>query len=160
VIEYLSNTCSHCAHFDATVWPQAKAKYVDTGKVKWVIREFLTPPEAISAAGFVLARCAGEARYFSVIEQIFKAQPEMFKTQAFRSTFLKIAKDAGLSEAQFEACLSDDAAYEALYARVKKAIDVDKIDGTPTVLINGKQVFNSVPTFAELDTALIAAGAQ
>ena len=161
VIEYLSDTCSHCAHFDETVWPQAKAKYVDTGKVKWIVREYLTGPEAISAAGFILARCAGRERYFQVIEQIFKAQEEMFKTSAFKTVFLRIAAANGIDEAKFNACLSDDEAYKALYSRVQAAATGPyKIDGTPTLIIDGKKAFESIPSFGELDAALIAAGAR
>lgn len=159
VIEYLSDTCSHCAHLDADIWPLAKAKYVDTGRVKWIVREFVTEPEAVSASGFVLARCAGKDRYFGVIEQIFKAQDEMFKTNDWKTSFLRIARGAGLNEAQFNACLADDAAFRGVMARVKRAVEVDKIDGTPTLFINGKKTFEATPSFGELDAALIAAGA-
>jgi protein-disulfide isomerase len=160
VIEYLSNTCTHCAAFDATTWPKVKAKFVDTGKVKWIVREFLTPPEQVSAAGFVLARCAGRDKYFQVIESIFHSQDEMFKTGDFKTPFLRIAQSMGMNEAQFNACLQDEAAYKALYDRVQKSITVDKIDGTPTLLINGKKAFDGEVTFDQLDKALIEAGAK
>lgn len=160
VIEYLSDTCSHCARFDAQVWPKIKARFVDTGKVKWVVREFLTGPVEVSAAGFVLARCAGRDHYFEVIEQIFRAQPQMEAANDWRGPFLKIAQGVGLNEEQVKACLSDDAPYKALDARVDRAVKVDKIDGTPTLLINGKKAFDGVPTVEELDKALVAAGAR
>jgi protein-disulfide isomerase len=163
VVEYLSNTCSHCAAFDAQTWPAIKAKYVDTGKVKWIIREFLTPPEPVSAAGFVLARCAGRDKYFSVVESIFHSQEEMFKTGDFKGPFLKIAQSMGMNEQQFNACLQDDAAYNALYDRVKKAVEVDKIDGTPTIFINGKKAFEAEASVAQVDAALaplVAAAGQ
>ena len=163
VVEYLSNTCSHCAAFDAQTFPAIKAKYVDTGKVKWIIREFLTPPEQVSAAGFVLARCAGPDKYFKVVESIFHSQDEMFKTGDFKTPFLKIAQSMGMNEAQFNACLQDDKAYKALYDRVQKAITVDKIDGTPTILINGKKSFEAEVSVAQLDGALaplVAAAGQ
>src|SRR5688572_8278560 len=70
VIEYASVTCSHCANFNATVFPAFKAKYVDTGQVKYVLREFLTPPVPIAAAGFLIARCAGPDKYFGVVDAI------------------------------------------------------------------------------------------
>lgn len=160
VVEYLSNTCSHCAAFDAETWPKVKAKYVDTGKVSWTIREFLTPPEQVSAAGFLLARCAGRDKYFAVIEAIFHSQEDMFKTGDFKTPFLKIAQSMGMNEAQFTACVNDDNALKALNDRVQKAITVDKIDGTPTLLINGKKNFEAEVSFDKLEKALIAAGAK
>lgn len=160
VVEYLSDTCSHCAAFDAETWPKIKAKYVDTGKVKWTIREFLTGPEQVSAAGFLLARCAGSDKYFSVIESIFHSQEEMFKTGDFKTPFQRIAKSMGMSDKQFNDCLQDDAAYKALYDRVQKAQTVDKIDGTPSFIINGKKAFEAEASFDAMDKALIAAGAS
>ncbi|CAN5304049.1 hypothetical protein BH09PSE2_BH09PSE2_23240 [soil metagenome] len=154
VVEYLSNTCSHCAAFDATTFPAIKAKYVDTGKVKWVIREFLTGPEQVSAAGFILARCAGPDTYFTVVESIFHRPEEMFKTGDFKTPFLKIAQSMGMNEAQFNACLQDDAAYKALNDRITKAVQVDKIDGTPTFFINGKKSFEAEVSVAQFDAAL------
>lgn len=158
VTEYLSDTCSHCAAFDAEVWPKVKAKYVDTGKVKWAIREFLTEPTQVSAAGFVLARCAGPDKYFSVIESIFHSQEEMFKTGDFKTPFQRIATSMGMNESQFNACISDDKAYAALYDRVQKASTVDKVDGTPTFFINGKKAFEAEASLADFDKAFAAAG--
>ncbi|MDB5447797.1 MAG: dsbA, partial [Phenylobacterium sp.] len=65
VVEYASASCSHCARFNNEVFPAFKAKYVDTGKVNYTLREFLTPPEEVAAAGFLLARCAGKDKYFT-----------------------------------------------------------------------------------------------
>ena len=158
VIEYLSNVCSHCAAFDKTVWPAIKAKYVDTGKVKWVVREFLTSPEDLAAAGFVLARCTGKAHYFATVESLFRAQEEMAKTNQIKTIYLRIAAEQGLSEAQFNACIDDKAAYDAMNARMKKAVDVDKVEFTPTLVINGKRPFQGVPSIGELSSAIEAAG--
>ena len=140
VVEYLSNTCSHCAHFDLTDFPAIKKAYIDTGKVKWVVREFLTPPEQAAAAGFVLARCAGRDKYWGVIESLFNTQGELFKGGDIRGWIVKVGKAAGLNDAQITACLGDDAAYKALDARFQKAVTVDKIGGTPTFLLNGKEL--------------------
>lgn len=159
VVEYLSNVCSHCAHLDKDVWPAIKAKYVDTGKVRWVIREFLTPPEDLAAAGFVLARCTGKAHYWPTVEALFRAQEEMAKTQQIKAIYLRIAGEQGLSEAQFTACLDDKSAYDALNARMKKAVEADKVEFTPTLIINGKRPFEGVPSVGELSAALDAAGA-
>ena len=79
IVEYASVTCAHCAAFQADVFPALKAKYIDTGKVRYVFREYLTPPSNVAAAGFLLARCAGPDRYFDVVEAVMRAQPEMFR---------------------------------------------------------------------------------
>ncbi len=140
VVEYLSNTCSHCAHFDRTDFPAIKKAYVDTGKVKWTVREFLTPPEQAAAAGFVLARCAGRDKYWGVIESLFNTQEQLFKSGDIRGWIVGVGKSAGLSDAQITACLGDDAAYKALDARFQKAVTADKIGGTPTFIVNGKEL--------------------
>lgn len=141
VTEYLSNTCSHCAHFDETFFPEIKKQFLDTGKVKWVVREFLTPPEQVAAPGFVLARCAGRDKYWGVIESLFAAQKEMFAGTPPRDIFVRIAKGAGLSEAQMNACLADDQAYKDLDARFRKAVEgPDKVSGTPAFFVNGKEL--------------------
>ena len=75
VVEYLSLSCPHCAHFNETVFPALKAKYVDKGRVYYTVRELLTPPENVAAAGFLMARRAGPARYFTVVDQVFRSQP-------------------------------------------------------------------------------------
>src|SRR4051812_29860044 len=65
--EYASASCAHCARFNNEVFPALKAKYIDTGKVHYTLKEFLTPPENVAAAGFLLARCAGKDKYFTVL---------------------------------------------------------------------------------------------
>ena len=155
VTEYASDTCSHCADFNAKTFPAFKAKYVDTGKVHYVFREFLTPPEQVSAAGFLLARCAGKDKYFQVVDAIFRAQPEMFSTGDAHGVLLRIAQSAGLSEAQFNACVQNDASLKALASRVQAAQDQAHIEGTPTFLVNGKQLGTAgEKTMAELDGAI------
>ncbi len=154
LIEYASDTCSHCAHFDAEVWPALKAKYIDTGKVYYKFREFLTPPEPVAAAGFLLARCAGKDKYFSVVEAIFRGQPELFQTGDAHGFMLRIAQSAGLSEAQFNACEQNEAAIKALANRVDQAVTKDQISGTPTFIINGKTLGSGEITLATFDAAL------
>jgi protein-disulfide isomerase len=143
VTEYGSSTCSHCAHFDATVFPDIKARYIDTGKIRYVFREFLTPPEELAAAMFVVARCGGKDHYWPILEATFKAQPEMgsgAKGSSPAEVMERIAKANGIDSARFQACLSDKRAMELLSNRIDHAFTVDKIEGTPTILINGKQV--------------------
>lgn len=140
VVEYLSNTCSHCAHFDATIFPDIKKQYIDTGKVKWTIREFLTEPSQFAAAGFVLARCAGRDKYWAVVEALFHSQEQLFKGSDPKAIYGDIAKSMGMSDAQFQACMADDSLYKGVSDRMQKATTQDKIDGTPTFIVNGKTI--------------------
>ena len=154
VVEYASASCSHCAAFDREVYPAFKAKYIDTGLVRYEFREFLTSPEQYAAAAFALARCAGPAKYMSVVEAAFRGQTEMFATQDMRGPLLKVAQSAGMNEDQFTKCVSDPAALKAISDRVQKAITVDHVDSTPTILINGKQPNAGEVTLATLDSAI------
>ena len=157
MVEYASLTCSHCGTFNNDVFPAFKAKYIDTGKVHYTFKEFLTPPNEVAAAGFLTARCAGKDKYFNVTDAIFHAQQEMFTTGDMRGVLLRIAQSAGLTEEQFNACITDEAALKALNERVEKAIKVDKINSTPTFVINGKKVKEGEISLAELDAAVAEA---
>ncbi len=157
VVEYASLACPSCARFHNEVFPAFKAKYIDTGKVRYTFHEFLTPPEAVAAAGYLTARCAGKDKYFSVIDALFHSQEEMYRTGDARGTLLKVAQSAGMTEAQFNACVSDEKAATALSARVEKAIKDANISSTPTFIFNGKKVKEGEMTMEELDAAVAAA---
>ena len=120
VVEYASASCSHCARWDAEIFPEFKKKYVDTGKVHYIYREFLTPPEPYAAGAFLLARCAGPDKYLGVVEAAYRGQQEMFTTQDMRGPLLKAAQSAGMNEQQFTTCTSDQKAILALNDRVQK----------------------------------------
>jgi protein-disulfide isomerase len=139
VVEYASVTCSGCAAWNEEVWPQFKARYVDTGKVRYVFREFPTPPQDVAVAGFLLARCAGEDKYFHVIDQIMRSLPELHSGTPPRDILLRTAREAGLSEAQFQTCVADPAGVAALEKRIKAAQEAG-VTGTPTFMINGEVV--------------------
>ena len=153
VVEYASASCSHCARFNNDVFPAFKAKYVDTGKVHYVMREMLTAPAEVAAAGFMLARCAGPSRYFKVVDEVFRSQDRW--QGDIRPIFLGIAKANGLTEPQFEACLTDEAGLKAINARVKAAIDMG-VDSTPTFFVNG-QKYEGELSLKQLDAAIAAA---
>jgi len=157
VVEYASASCPHCARFNNNVFPAFKAKYIDTGKVYYTFKEFLTPPEEVAAAGFLVARCAGKDKYFTVLDAIFKNQPEMFQTGDFRGVLLRIAQSTGMTEDQFNKCVSDPDALKALNARVEKAVKQDGVTGTPTFFVDGKKVAEGEVTLAQLDAAVAAA---
>lgn len=155
--EYASLSCVHCATFNNEVFPEFKAKYIDTGKVHYTFKEFLTPPAEVAAAGFLLARCAGEDKYFDVVDAIFHSQQEMFTSGDVRGTLLRVARSAGMTEEQFQACISDEEALRALNARIEKTQREANIQATPTFAINGEVVKEGDMTMAELDAAIAAA---
>ncbi len=157
VVEYLSLTCPHCAHFHETVFPAFKAKYIDKGRVYFTLRELLTAPAQVAAAGFMMARCNGGTRYFPIIGEVFRSQSR-WQGGDIKDILLEIAKANGQTEAQFEACLVDEKALDALQARIDYATGTDGVNGTPTFFINGKMVANDhVPTLAELDLLIAKA---
>lgn len=154
VVEYLSLTCPHCADFHEQVFPAFKAKYIDTGRVYFTIRELLTAPAQVAAAGFLLARCNGGTRYFQVVDQVFKSQSR-WQQGNIKPIFVEIAKANGMTEAQFEACLTDEKASQALEARLEYATGTDKVTATPTFFVNGVLLPNQdVPTLTDLDAAI------
>lgn len=155
IVEYASLSCPHCAHFNAEVFPGLKAKYIDTGRAHFILREFLTPPANVAAAGFLLARCAGPAKYFAVVDGVFRSQAE-WATGDVRGSLLRVAEANGLSEDQFEACLKDQAQLDALQDRVRQAVEVDKVSSTPTIEINGRRLESAPQSLADIDAAIAA----
>lgn len=153
VIEYASLACSHCAVWEKTVYPAFKAKYIDTGKVRYVYREFITAPPELAASGALLARCAGKDKYFTVVQAVFHAQEEIFTTGDIRGPLLRIAETAGMNEEQFNSCVGDEKALAALNARVDKYAKEAKIEGTPTFFFNGDKYDKGEMTLAEVDAA-------
>lgn len=157
MVEYASASCTHCASFNNDVFPAFKAKYIDTGKVHYTLKEFLTPPNELAAAGFLTARCAGKDKYFTVLDAIFRSQQEIFQTGDMRGVLLRVAQSAGLTEAQFNACITDEEALKALNSRVERAIKQDKITGTPAFFVNGKSVGEGEISLAALEKAVAEA---
>jgi len=158
VIEYASASCPHCARFNNEVFPAFKAKYIDTGRIHYIFREFTTPPVQFAAAGFLTARCAGKDKYFSVLDAIYHDQAEIYQSGDLRGGLLRIAQSAGMTEQQFNDCIANPDALKALNDRVEKAQDQDHIEGTPTFVINGKQTGSGEMTLPQLDAAIQAAG--
>jgi protein-disulfide isomerase len=162
VDEWASVTCPHCAAFNEQVFPAFKAKYLDTGKVHYRFHEFLTPPANVAAAGFLVARCAGKDKYFAVTDAIFHSQAELYQDP--NTVLHRIGAGVGMTDDQVTKCLQDDAALKALNDRIQKAVDQDKVTGTPTFKFNGKtvdgQVLAGVPynggeiTLAQMDAVL------
>lgn len=159
VVEYASLACGHCAEWNKTVFPEFKAKYIDTGKVRYVFREFITAPPQLAVAGTLLARCAGKDKYFTVIDAVFHGQEEIFRTGDIRGVLLPIAQSAGLSEDAFMACVSDEKAIKALNDKVQKYATEAKIEGTPTFFFNDDKYGNGL-TMTQIDEAYAKALAK
>jgi protein-disulfide isomerase len=160
VIEYASVACPVCGKWYAEVWPAFKARYIDTGRIHYILREMLvgdTSEMSAAAAGFLLARCAGKDNYFKVVDAIFKNQQSLFSD--VDGTLGTVAKSVGMSDAAFNACITDDKALLALNARTQAAADANKITGTPTFVINGKAFPAGYQSLSTLDAAIAAARA-
>jgi protein-disulfide isomerase len=155
VIEYASLSCPHCAHFNETIFPTLKSKYIDTGKVRYTLKEMLTEPVQVAAAGFMMARCAGPQKYFTVVDEVFRSQPRWTQGN-IKPIFLEIAVDNGLDEAKFTACITDQAAFQGINERAERASAQDGVSATPTIFINGKQV-ETPQNLVELDADIDAA---
>jgi protein-disulfide isomerase len=139
IIEYASMTCSHCAHFAATTLPELKKRYIDTGKVRYILREF--PLDPLAAAGFLVARCAanGDAnKYYAMIDTLFHQQ-QVWVVREPINPLKTIAKQAGLSEKAFNDCLANQAMLDKLESARRTASDKLGVKSTPTFFINGEK---------------------
>jgi protein-disulfide isomerase len=141
VVEYASMTCPHCAHFSETTFPELKKRYIDTGKVRFLFREF--PLDQLAAAGFILARCAGPDKYFPLIETLF-AQQRDWVVQRPLAPLTAIAKQAGLSQQAFEACLDNRELLEGMEKVRNQAAEKFGVNSTPTFFVNGKRLSGSL----------------
>ena len=140
VTEYASMTCPHCAAFTEQVFPKIKEAFIDTGKIRFVFREF--PLDIKAAAGSMLARCIAKddsAKYFAVNELLFKTQNDWVMKDTAAS-LTRIGKQAGLTQEAVEACLKDQALLDKIAADQKFANEVLKVNSTPTFFINGEML--------------------
>jgi protein-disulfide isomerase len=157
LVVFASPSCPHCAHWWTTVLPGLKKTYIDTGKVKLVFREFLTPPPEFAAAAFLLSRSV-PGKYFEVLGTVFAKQTAIFQSNQLYEGLLAIGKSFGLTDAQFAAALSDKKALDALNARVELAGVRDKVNVTPTFFVAGKHMPDD--TSPEQLTAALAAAVK
>ena len=136
IIEYASMTCPHCAAFEVQVFPKLKEKYIDTGKVRFILREF--PLDTLAAAAFMLARCAGPDKYYPMVETLF-AQQAKWAVRNPIEPLMAIAKQAGFTQQSFEACINDKEALTKIQQIRDRASDKFKVKATPTFFINGER---------------------
>jgi len=142
VIEYASMTCPHCAHFALTTFPQLKEKYIDTGKVKYILREF--PFDPIAAGAFMLARCAGsKEKYYALIDLLFRTQATWAVDKPL-GPMLNVVKQAGFTEDKFKACLADQKMLDGIEAVRDRAAKQFKVGSTPTFFINGQMTVGAI----------------
>ncbi len=137
VIEYASMTCSHCARFQEATFPELKKRYIDTGKVRYIAREF--PLDSLAAAAFMLARCTGEndkTKYFALIDTLYRQQRTWAVEKPLAPLFA-IAKQAGFTQQTFDACLSNQKLLDGIESVRERAAKQFKVDSTPTFFING-----------------------
>ena len=147
IIEYASMTCPHCAHFTIETFPKLKERYIDTGKVRYIFREF--PLDALAAGGSLLARCADKDKYFSLIDLLFHKQADWAVNNPIEPLF-NVVKQAGYSREAFNACLDtrNNEQSRKLLAGIEsmrnRAADKFKVQSTPTFFINGKRVAGAI----------------
>jgi protein-disulfide isomerase len=150
VTEYASMTCPHCAAFNENVFPKIKSEYIDSGKVRYVFREF--PLDIKAAAGSMLARCIAKddaGKYFAVVDMLFKQQND-WVVKNTTETLTRIGKQAGLSQQAVEDCLKDQALLDKIVADQKYASEVLQVNSTPTFFLNGEKIKGET-SFEEFD---------
>lgn len=145
IVEYASMTCPHCAHFSETTFPELKKRYIDTGKVRFIFREF--PFDKVAAAAFMLARCAGKQggseRYMAVVDTLFAKQLEWVVNEP-RAPLENIAKQFGFTDETFKQCLTNQKVLDGIEAVRDRAVQKLGVNSTPTFFVNGKKLVGDV----------------
>lgn len=152
VVEYASMTCGHCKQFHTKVLPDLKTKYVDTGKVRFIFREFPLDPRAFAAS--MLARCAGGDKTLPMISALFETQADWaYVKENPTPKLFEIAKQAGFTQESFDKCLTDQALLDKLTAIRTRASETFGVNSTPSFYINGKKL-TEPPTIEGFDKTL------
>jgi protein-disulfide isomerase len=135
IIEYASMTCGYCARFHRDVYPELKANYIDTGKVYFIFREF--PLDPLAAGAFMLARCAGETRYFTFINALYELQASWTRTNDPVTALFNIARQAGFTQEAFDSCLTNQRLLDGVNWVKDRAEANFNVRSTPTFFVNG-----------------------
>lgn len=141
IVEFASMTCPHCAAFHAQTLPAIKEKYIDTGKVRLIFREFPFDPRA--EAAFMLARCSND-NYFPMVDTLFKQQDNWARAEDAAGALLQLARLAGFSQESFQACLTDQKLLDDIRAVRTRGGEEFGVDSTPTFFINGNKYAGSM----------------
>lgn len=137
IVEYMSLTCPHCASFHNETFAAVKEKYIDSGQVRFIVRDFPFDPRA--AAGAMLARCAPEGQYFPMVDMLFEQQSSWAAAQDARGALLQISRMAGFTQESFEACLTNQELLDDVNEVRQKGAEEFDVQSTPTFLINGER---------------------
>ncbi len=149
LIEYASFTCPHCAHFHTQILPELKKKWIDTGKVKLIYRDF--PLDQVAAKAAQIAECAGNDRYFGVVDLIFRGQPTWATASDPIAELAKPLRIAGMGEKEIKECLANEAKANEVVADAKGG-EILGVNSTPTLFIDG-QMYSGARSVEELDGA-------
>lgn len=142
IVEYASATCPHCAEFDKVTFPVLKKDYIDTGKVRFIFREF--PFDDLALAAFMLARCAPEDKYFPLLDVLFEQQEKWVKDNP-RDELFKIAQLAGFTNDTFNACLNNEKIAKGIIEIKDRGEKEFGVKATPTFFVNGKVLQGAQP---------------
>jgi protein-disulfide isomerase len=157
IVEYASLTCPHCAHFANDILPEIKKAWIDTGKVKLVLRDFPLDEPALRAA--MIARCAPPDRYYAFADAFFGAQEKWVRSRDYHEALARLAKLGGMSKEQFDACLSNTELENKIVEGRLKASQALDVTSTPTFFVNGSKLAGA-PTVEELDKLLSGLAAK
>jgi len=153
VIEYASMTCPHCAAFHAGPYPALKKEYIETGKVKFIFRDF--PLDRLALAAAMMARCAPKERYFPVVDIILKTQQNWARVADPAAALSQIGLLAGISKETYQACVSNKAVFDGVMKIRNDGDKKFKVQSTPTIIVNGK-TFEGQATIEKLREVLDA----
>ncbi len=153
IVEYASLSCPHCAHFTNEVLPELKKKWIDTGKVKLVLRDFPLDEPALRAA--MIARCAPPDRFYAFVDTFFGAQDKWVTGSDYLQSLARLAKLGGMGKEEFDACLKNTALENKILDSRLVASKELEVNATPTFFINGTK-FVGAPTVDEFDRQLSA----
>lgn len=149
IIEYASMTCPHCAHFSVETFPKLKSRYIDTGKVRYIFREY--PLDLLAATASLVARCAEPEKFYPLIDVMFETQYQWARTPAQALPALYgLVRQAGFTEDAFKTCVNDREAMQKLQVEHERATTKFGINSTPTFFINGKRIAGAI-SIEELD---------
>jgi protein-disulfide isomerase len=151
IVEYASMTCVHCAAFHETTWPTLRTKYIDPGKVKFILREF--PLDPLATAGFMLARCSGPDKRSAIVDLLFTTQKSWAFVDKPIEALLGVVKQAGISQTDFETCLKNQELYDQINQSRDRAAEKFNVDSTPTFFVNGRKMSGELP-IGEFDKVL------
>jgi len=135
IIEYASMTCPHCATFHRETYKGLKQKYVDTGKVRFIFREF--PLDGLALRAAMLARCSGEDRFFPMLDVLFSQQRSWSRAESPMLALAKIARLGGVSQERFDACMADDSLANLVLQNRMVGEQEHKVASTPSFIVNG-----------------------